>query len=119
MINQSNAQYTAMRNEARQHGEKAHQYFAQSQAAYQAGDGGRAHELSEMGKAEMRKKDQVDDQAEEWIYRGLCATSLIFSLADILLPLQKTTPILLLEPSIFTVSMSKRVCPYLRTGDLP
>jgi hypothetical protein len=70
MINQSNTQYTSMRNEARQHGEKAHQYFAQSQAAYQAGDGGRAHELSEMGKAEMRKKDQVDDRAEEWIYRG-------------------------------------------------
>ena len=71
MINQSNTHYTSLRNQARQHGDKAHQYFAQSQAAYKAGDGGRAHELSEMGKAEMRKKDQVDDEAEEWIYRGL------------------------------------------------
>lgn len=74
MINQSNTHYTSLRNQARQHGDKAHQYFAQSQAAYQAGDGAQAHELSELGKAEMRKKDQVDDQAEEWIYRGTCVT---------------------------------------------
>ncbi|KAJ9101967.1 hypothetical protein QFC20_005116 [Naganishia adeliensis] len=69
MVNQSNAHYTALRSQARQHGDRAHQCFQQSQAAYQAGDGARAHELSEEGKAEMRKKDQVDDEAEEWIYR--------------------------------------------------
>lgn len=71
MVNQSNAHYTSLRSQARQHGDRAHQLFQQSQAAYQAGDGARAHELSEEGKAEMRKKDQVDDEAEEWIYRGM------------------------------------------------
>lgn len=70
MVNQSNAHYTALRSQARQHGDRAHQLLQQSQQAYQAGDGARAHELSEQGKAEMRKKDQVDDEAEEWIYRG-------------------------------------------------
>lgn len=82
MVNQSNAHYTSLRSQARQHGDRAHQLLQQSQAAYQAGDGARAHELSEQGKAEMRKKDQVDDEAEEWIYRGTscrpcaCAVSL-------------------------------------------
>ncbi|KAJ9107499.1 hypothetical protein QFC21_000954 [Naganishia friedmannii] len=74
MVNQSNAHYTSLRNQAREHGTKAHQYFEQSQRAYQAGDGARAHELSEMGKAETRKKDQVDDEAEEWIYRAIDRT---------------------------------------------
>ncbi|KAJ9099982.1 hypothetical protein QFC19_005799 [Naganishia cerealis] len=69
MVNQSNAHYTSLRTQAREHGNKAHQYFEQSQQAYQSGDGARAHELSEKGKEETRKKDQIDDEAEEWIYR--------------------------------------------------
>lgn len=69
MVNQSNAHYTSLRSRARDHGDRAHEYFNQSQAAYRAGDGARAHELSERGQEEMRRKEQVDDEAEEWIFR--------------------------------------------------
>jgi hypothetical protein len=82
MVNQSNAHYTSLRNQAREHGNKAHQFFEQSQQAYQSGDGARAHELSEMGKAETRKKDQIDDEAEEWIYRGALLVGVLFGTCE-------------------------------------
>jgi hypothetical protein len=44
--------------------------FADSQAAYKAGDGGRAHDLSQEGKRHQAKQDQLDDKAAEWIFRG-------------------------------------------------
>lgn len=42
--------------------------FAQSQNAYQSGDGARAHDLSEQGKAHQAKKAQIDAEARDWIY---------------------------------------------------
>lgn len=35
-----------------------------------SGDGARAHELSEQGKAHDRKQDQFDDEAALWIFNG-------------------------------------------------
>lgn len=69
MMNASNAQYVSLRNNARSAGDRAHQLFAQSQEAYQRGDGGEAHRLSEQGKQLMAQKEQLDNQAEEWIFR--------------------------------------------------
>ncbi|KAL7420964.1 hypothetical protein Q5752_003848 [Cryptotrichosporon argae] len=68
LINATNEQYTALRNQARQEGDKAHACFAQSQQAYQSGDGARAHELSVQGKQHQQRQDELDEQASQWIY---------------------------------------------------
>ena len=69
-INQSNAQYNSLRDQAREQADKAHSLFAESQEAYQRGDGASAHTLGEQGKAFMRKKDDLNQQAEQWIFKG-------------------------------------------------
>ncbi|WVQ81194.1 hypothetical protein IAT38_003316 [Cryptococcus sp. DSM 104549] len=68
-INATNEHYVGLRNQARKAGDDAHRCFAASQQAYQAGDGGKAHELSVEGKAHQKKQDELDDQASEWIFR--------------------------------------------------
>ncbi|WWD21271.1 hypothetical protein CI109_105755 [Kwoniella shandongensis] len=67
-INQANAKYMDLRNQARRAGDEAHRCFAESQQAYQSGDGARAHELSVEGKQHQAKQDQLDDQASAWIF---------------------------------------------------
>ncbi|OXH30344.1 cytoplasmic protein [Cryptococcus neoformans] len=67
-INATNQHYVDLRNKARKEGDEAHRCFAASQAAYQAGDGAKAHELSVQGKAHQRTQDQLDDQASAWIF---------------------------------------------------
>ncbi|KAK4685551.1 hypothetical protein P7C73_g4596, partial [Tremellales sp. Uapishka_1] len=67
-VNASNPQYVNLRNQARHEGDLAHQAFAASQQAYQSGDGARAHELSTQGKQHQQRKEQLDDQAQNWIF---------------------------------------------------
>ncbi|ORY28824.1 hypothetical protein BCR39DRAFT_559388 [Naematelia encephala] len=70
MINATNDQYEQMRNQARHEGDEAHRCFAQSQQAYQSGDGERAHELSMEGKQHQQRQDELDDQASQWIFNA-------------------------------------------------
>ncbi|KAK8844075.1 hypothetical protein IAR55_006869 [Kwoniella newhampshirensis] len=69
-VNQANTHYTDLRNQARREGDEAHRCFAESQRAYQSGDGARAHELSVEGKSHQAKQDQLDDQASAWIFEA-------------------------------------------------
>lgn len=62
--------YTQLRNQARHEGDLAHKCFADSQAAYKSGNGARAKELSNQGKAHQAKQDQMDEQAAAWIFQG-------------------------------------------------
>lgn len=66
----SQQQYTQLRNQARHEGDLAHRCFADSQAAYKSGDGGRAKELSNEGKRHQAQQDRLDDQAAAWIFQG-------------------------------------------------
>ncbi|WWC72848.1 uncharacterized protein I206_106812 [Kwoniella pini CBS 10737] len=67
-INATNQRYTELRDKARKEGDEAHRCFAQSQQAYQSGDGERAHELSVQGKSHQKKQDDLDDEASSWIF---------------------------------------------------
>ncbi|OCF32479.1 cytoplasmic protein [Kwoniella heveanensis BCC8398] len=67
-INATNEHYQELRNRARREGDEAHRCFAESQQAYQSGDGARAHDLSVQGKEHQRKQDELDDQAGAWIF---------------------------------------------------
>lgn len=73
MANASNADYVALRNNAIREGDLMGKAFTASKQAYNAGDGGRAHDLSMEGKEHQRKRDQYNDQAANWIYTGACA----------------------------------------------
>ncbi|WWC63749.1 uncharacterized protein I303_106354 [Kwoniella dejecticola CBS 10117] len=67
-INATNQRYTELRDRARKEGDEAHRCFAQSQQAYQSGDGERAHELSVQGKSHQKRQDELDDEASAWIF---------------------------------------------------
>ncbi|WRT69317.1 uncharacterized protein IL334_006301 [Kwoniella shivajii] len=67
-INATNARYTELRDKARREGDEAHRCFAESQQAYQSGDGARAHELSLQGKNHQKRQDYLDDEAGAWIF---------------------------------------------------
>ncbi|EAW07518.1 Smr domain-containing protein [Aspergillus clavatus NRRL 1] len=62
-------EYDRLRNLARQEASKRNSCFQQSQEAYSSGDGARAKELSEQGKAHGRKMDEYNKQASEFIFR--------------------------------------------------
>lgn len=74
--------YTQLRNQARHEGDLAHKCFADSQSAYKSGNGARAKELSNQGKAHQAKQDQMDDQAAAWIFQGECRRGRHFSAAQ-------------------------------------
>lgn len=44
------------------------QAFDAASEAYKAGDGARAKELSNEGKAHQRRKEELNDQAADWIF---------------------------------------------------
>lgn len=65
----SEREYDRLRDLARKE-QGQHQHFAaQSQQAYQSGDGARAKELSQQGKAHAAKADEYNKQASEFIFR--------------------------------------------------
>ncbi|KAF7172521.1 hypothetical protein CNMCM5623_004721 [Aspergillus felis] len=63
------AEYDRLRDLARQEAAKRNSCFQRSQEAYSNGDGARAKELSEQGKAHGRKMDEYNKQASEFIFR--------------------------------------------------
>ncbi|KAF2197223.1 DUF1771-domain-containing protein, partial [Delitschia confertaspora ATCC 74209] len=63
------AEYDRLRDLARQEAAKRSSCFDRAHQAYESGDGARAHELSEEGKAHAKKMDQYNKQAAEFIFR--------------------------------------------------
>ncbi|KAH3457169.1 hypothetical protein KXV78_005627 [Aspergillus fumigatus] len=63
------AEYDRLRDLARQEAAKRNSCFQRSQEACSNGDGARAKELSEQGKAHGRKMDEYNKQASEFIFR--------------------------------------------------
>ncbi|KAJ6145779.1 hypothetical protein N7470_009674 [Penicillium chermesinum] len=67
--NDAEAEYDRLRDLARQEAAKRGSCFSRSQEAYANGDGARAKELSEEGKAHGRKMEEYNRQASEFIFR--------------------------------------------------
>jgi hypothetical protein len=65
-----------LRAKANQEGDAMGKCFDQSHSAYSSGDGARAKELSEQGKAHQREMERLNEQASEWIFRGRSSCSL-------------------------------------------
>ncbi|RAL07172.1 Smr domain-containing protein [Aspergillus homomorphus CBS 101889] len=63
------AEYDRLRDLARQEASKRNSCFQRSQEAYTSGDGAKAKELSEQGKAHGRKMEEYNKQASEFIFR--------------------------------------------------
>ncbi|KAJ5167027.1 uncharacterized protein N7482_005808 [Penicillium canariense] len=62
-------EYDRLRNLARQEASKRGDCFSRSKEAYSSGDGARAKQLSEEGKAHGRKMEEYNKQASEFIFR--------------------------------------------------
>ncbi|KAF2269850.1 DUF1771-domain-containing protein [Lojkania enalia] len=63
------AEYDRLRDLARQEAAKRSSCFDRAHQAYEAGDGARAHELSEEGKRHATKMDEYNRQARDYIFR--------------------------------------------------
>ncbi|KAF2014920.1 DUF1771-domain-containing protein [Aaosphaeria arxii CBS 175.79] len=63
------AEYDRLRGLARQEAAKRSSCFDRAHAAYEAGDGGKAHELSQEGKRHAQKMDEYNRQARDFIFR--------------------------------------------------
>jgi hypothetical protein len=68
MENQHDAHYMELRSRARQEGDAMARAFDESHAAYAAGDGARAHELSEQGKRHQHDMERLNGEASQWIF---------------------------------------------------
>ncbi|KAH8698483.1 Smr domain protein [Talaromyces proteolyticus] len=66
---QSEEEYDRLRGLARQEADKRNHCFETSKQAYENGDGARAKQLSEEGKAHGRKMNEYNKQASEFIFR--------------------------------------------------
>ncbi|KAJ5359596.1 uncharacterized protein N7496_012009 [Penicillium cataractarum] len=62
-------EYDRLRDLARQEASKRGDCFSRSKEAYSNGDGARAKQLSEQGKAHGRKMEEYNKQASEFIFR--------------------------------------------------
>ncbi|TVY33477.1 Smr domain-containing protein [Lachnellula subtilissima] len=63
------AEYDRLRDLARQEASKRGSCFDRAHQAYESGNGGLAHQLSEEGKAHAAKMDQYNKQASDYIFR--------------------------------------------------
>ncbi|CAL3963405.1 unnamed protein product [Diplocarpon coronariae] len=63
------AEYDRLRDQARQEAAKRSSCFDKAHQAYERGDGGAAHQLSEEGKRHAAKMDQFNKQASDYIFR--------------------------------------------------
>ncbi|PYI06884.1 DUF1771-domain-containing protein [Aspergillus sclerotiicarbonarius CBS 121057] len=63
------AEYDRLRDLARQEAKQRNSCFQRSQEAYSSGDGAKAKELSEQGKAHGHKMDDYNKQASDFIFR--------------------------------------------------
>ena len=67
-VNQHDANYLNLRNQARSEGDKMAQCFDQSHKAYAQGDGARAKQLSNVGNAHKANMERLNKQAADWIF---------------------------------------------------
>ncbi|KAI9812861.1 MAG: hypothetical protein M1827_004379 [Pycnora praestabilis] len=65
----SEAEYDRLRGLARQEHDKRTSCFDKARQAYERGDGGAAHQLSEEGKRHGQMMDQYNKQASDYIFR--------------------------------------------------
>jgi len=63
------AEYDRLRDLAREEASKRSSCFDRAHNAYERGDGGAAHQLSEEGKRHAAKMDQYNKQASDYIFR--------------------------------------------------
>lgn len=66
--NQQDSHYQNLRARASDEGSKMAQCFEESHTAYANGDGARAKELSNQGKAHKAEMERLNAQASEWIF---------------------------------------------------
>lgn len=67
-VNQHDANYMSLRNQARSEGDKMAQCFDQSHKAYAQGDGSRAKQLSNEGHEHKMNMERLNKQAADWIF---------------------------------------------------
>jgi len=67
-VNQADEQYRSLRDRANVEGDEMAKAFQGSHDAYDNGDGARAKELSNEGKAHERRMEEFNREAAEWIY---------------------------------------------------
>lgn len=68
MQHASDPHYVQLRNQAIREDDLMGQAFDAASEAYKSGDGARAKELSNEGKAHQRRKEELNDQAADWIF---------------------------------------------------
>ncbi|KAI9802673.1 MAG: hypothetical protein M1825_002695 [Sarcosagium campestre] len=66
---EAEAEYDRLRDLARKEQAQRSSYFDRAHQAYERGDGGAAHELSEQGKRHGQAMEQYNRQASEYIFR--------------------------------------------------
>jgi hypothetical protein len=70
MQNANNPHYVSLRNQAIQEGNLMHQAFDAASRAHDAGDGAEAKRLSNEGHAHQRRREQINDEAADWIFNA-------------------------------------------------
>ncbi|KAI8993845.1 hypothetical protein BD414DRAFT_436080 [Trametes punicea] len=68
-INQQNEFYVGLRARANAAGDEMARCFEEAHKAYERGEGARAKELSNAGKAAQREMERLNEEAAEWIFR--------------------------------------------------
>ncbi|OSD03956.1 DUF1771-domain-containing protein [Trametes coccinea BRFM310] len=68
-VNQHNEYYVDLRARANAAGDEMARCFDEAHRAYESGDGARAKELSNKGKAAQQEMERLNEQAAEWIFR--------------------------------------------------
>ena len=75
-MNQHNEHYVGLRARANAAGDEMARSFDAAHAAHAAGDGARAKELSNAGKAAQHEMERLNEEAAAWIFRGACSPTL-------------------------------------------
>ncbi|KAI0745430.1 hypothetical protein C8Q76DRAFT_703630 [Earliella scabrosa] len=68
-VNQHNEYYVGLRARANAAGDEMARNFDEAHRAYEGGDGARAKELSNAGKAAQREMERLNEEAAAWIFR--------------------------------------------------
>ncbi len=72
-MNQHNEHYVGLRARANAAGDEMARNFDEAHKAYESGDGARAKELSNAGKAAQQELERLNEEAAAWIFRGASA----------------------------------------------
>ncbi|KAI0690187.1 hypothetical protein C8T65DRAFT_745909 [Cerioporus squamosus] len=81
-VNQHNEHYVGLRARANAAGDEMARNFDEAHKAYESGDGARAKELSNAGKAAQQEMERLNEEAAAWIFRGVSAF-IVFSSPDL------------------------------------